>query len=215
MENPWVHLPLQAPFVLPEDRDLIESFSASVDERHSVHLELLPEPFWGVVDEAKALVLSLNPGYNPAEQGYHADQDFARAFRANLAQRDQEYPFFLLDPHHDSPGHKYWQRNLKSVLAHVSNSKVARELGVVEYFPYHSQAYRQMNRILPSQSYSFELVRDAIARKAFIVVMRGRASWLKAVPELETIGHFPNSPQSGSTSPGNLMSFDALIDALR
>ncbi len=38
--------------------------------------------------------------------------------------------------------------------------------------------------MLPSQLYSFELIKRAMARSAVIVVLRAWSSWVDAVPEL-------------------------------
>jgi hypothetical protein len=59
---------------------------------------------------------------------------------------------------------------------------------------------------LPSQAYSFSLVRRAIERGAEIVVMRSKRLWFEAIPELARYGrtHLGSNPRSPFLSPGNL-----------
>ena len=61
MENPWLHLPTEPPYVLDGDREYVETFNNGLnDSRHKHYLqlnELLPEPFVGAKD-APILLLS-------------------------------------------------------------------------------------------------------------------------------------------------------------
>lgn len=61
--NPWGRLPLESPWVLPEDRLAIDVFNASAGSSHRIHIETPPEPFLGPLD-APIVVLLLNPGTN-------------------------------------------------------------------------------------------------------------------------------------------------------
>jgi len=54
----------------------------------------------------------------------------------------------------------------------------------VEHFPYKSVSYRALGTTLPSQEFSFGIVRHAIRRGKQIVVMRSERVWLESVPEL-------------------------------
>jgi hypothetical protein len=60
---------------------------------------------------------------------------------------------------------------------------------------------------LPSQQYSFDLVRRAIKREAVIVLTRGEKRWLKAVPELREYRHLIRlaERQRASISSGNCL----------
>jgi len=83
-------------------------------------------------------------------------------------------------------------------------------------FPYHSKKYRSLRRMLPSQYYSFDLVRRAIKRRVLIVLMRSRARWLSAIPELSGYGYYElSSPQNGALTPRNLSEgFDRIVEIL-
>ncbi len=59
--NPWLHLPMTAPFVLAEDAPLVERFNLTASPDHRLDLTLLPEPFLGL-PSAPVVLLGLNPG---------------------------------------------------------------------------------------------------------------------------------------------------------
>jgi hypothetical protein len=65
VENPWLHLPTEPPYVLHGDRECVEEFNSALnDSQHKHYLqlnEILPEPFVGAKD-APVLLLSNNPG---------------------------------------------------------------------------------------------------------------------------------------------------------
>jgi hypothetical protein len=64
IENPWCHLPDEAPFVLPGDKERIDEFNERVGATSKSFLQitkLLPEPFIGDPN-APVVLLSNNPG---------------------------------------------------------------------------------------------------------------------------------------------------------
>ena len=70
-------------------------------EARKLHLELFPEPFIGRVD-APAVLLSLNPGFDPkSDPDCHAKSVMRKAVQANLGQQPQAYPFYPLSPDFD------------------------------------------------------------------------------------------------------------------
>src|SRR6516162_2449817 len=61
--NPWVHVPVDPPYVLLEDARAVGEFNASAGEAHQLQInKLLPEPFVGD-PAAPVLLLSNNPGF--------------------------------------------------------------------------------------------------------------------------------------------------------
>jgi hypothetical protein len=183
MDNPWSRLPTSRPFVLDEDRDAVARFNVSADERVRIHDELLPEPFLGR-PEAPVVLLGLNPGFSEEDLRWHRDASFVGASRRNLVHAHLEYPFYLLDPAHESPGLRWWSRKLAALIVATNRPTVAHAILCVEYFPYHSSRFRHRKLSLSSQRYSFALVEAAIARKALVVLMRGERIWFGAVPAL-------------------------------
>jgi hypothetical protein len=202
--NPWRSLPAEAPFVLPGDELAIEAFNRRATEDHRVHLELLPEPFFGSQD-APVVVLGLNPGFDPRDEEAHRTPRFEQAMRRNLAHEHGPFPFYYLDPAvADTPGGAWWLRRLRQPIAVAGLDVVASRILCVELFPYHSRRYGRVPP-LPSQGYGFHLVAQALRRNALVVAMRSWRLWVKAVP---TLAGYPRlvrlrSPQNVAISPRN------------
>lgn len=217
VENPWSRLPGSAPFVLAEDRALIEAFNVRARGEHRIDLTSLPEPFLGRHD-APVVVLGLNPGWSSEDTGWHVDPEFIWRSRANLEQSALSHPFFLLDPALDAPGSRWWRRVLRRPIEDAGSAAVAHRLLCIEYFPYHSQRYGARVPRLPSQEFGFELVRAAIEREAVIVVMRSARLWEAAVPELVNYGRRFKlvNVQNVALSPGNCPAgYGEIVAALR
>ena len=206
MDNPWIRLPQSPPFVLQEDRSAIDRFNARATELHQIHLELIPEPFLGRPD-APIVLLNLNPGFDSEETRFHhSDSYFIEQSRKNLLHSPIRYPFYLLNPElSQSLGHQWWRRKLKAPIAIAGVDKVASRVLCIEYFPYHTKRYKKAAAALHSQGYSFSLARQAIQRNALIVIMRSRALWMDAVPELARYARVfeLRNPQNVSVSPRN------------
>jgi hypothetical protein len=87
----------------------------------------------------------------------------------------------------------------------TSEEVVARGVLCVEYFPYHSVRFAHSSVRVPSQEYGFWLVREALQRRAVVIVMRARRLWEQAIPVLRDYGKLfgLNSPQNVSITPRN------------
>jgi hypothetical protein len=205
MQNPWMHLPERAPFVLDCDAAaLCADAQHTRSDDYRVHTEVLPEPFVGAFS-ATVVLLSTNPGYCEADVAVHARDDFRSRWRANLCQQDRAYPFYLLDPQLDGPERLWWERHLKALLFDVGREQLARRLLCIEYSGYHSRRFGGQHQHLASQRYQFQLVRRAMARGALVVVMRGRELWFAAEPRLRSYERLVvlRNPQNPAVSPGN------------
>jgi len=187
MNNPWERLPSQSPYVLPEDAERVSAFNASASDDTALQLELLPEPFLGNPN-APVVLLNLNPGFDPRDEVYHREPKFIERSRENLRHQKSDYPFFLLDPAITAPGNRWWTRKLGALIREFDLLTVAQRVLCVEYFPYHSRRFGHGKLVLPSQEYSFSLVRRAIEHKATIIIMRSKRIWFEAVPELNGYG---------------------------
>lgn len=185
------------------DAPFVDVFNRQADVRTRICGELLPEPFFGPRD-APVVLLLLNPGYHPDDATVHERPHFARRFRAALASGTGEHVHLAADA--AGPGHQWWRRAVGPLARATSFAAVARGVLVVEYFPYHSRTFAHAHLRLPSQSFSFGLVHDAMARRAEIVVGRGHEIWLGAVPALGTYSRLTRMKNARRTSlsPGNL-----------
>lgn len=215
--NPWIDLPESAPFVLPGDAAVIERFNARAAEPLQVRLDVLPEPFIGRHD-APVVLLALNPGFSDGDPALHASAAFAASIRKNVRHESQAYPFYLLDPRNIGPGYHWWRQRLRILLEEFGTPLVSRSLLCVEYFPYHSRRFAHGRLDLSSQSYTRELVSEAIQRDAVVIVMRAWNLWRKAIPALENAPRCfrLRSVQNVSVSPKNCPEgFAAVREVLR
>ena len=182
MPNPWLDLPASPPFIAPIDRPGLTPLLRKCD----LKLDLLPQPWTGNVNTAEVFVLALNPGFRPTDYDHLRNADYAEQWRLALSFQTRT-PFYFLDPAlRGVGGGQYWQRRLRDLIAVAGMEAVAEKVICVEHFAYKSARYRPLGVTLPSQQYSFELVRTAIIDRKQIVVMRSHREWLKSVPELRS-----------------------------
>jgi hypothetical protein len=224
-KNPWLRLPANAPYVLPEDKAAVEEFNRTADPKYFLHVDkLLPEAFVGATD-APVVLLSNNPGFSADEEKTQARQSatFRELMWKNLRRESSDYPFVFLNPKLDSNdnGNGYWQGKLKHLIDRFGVETIARSVLNVVRFPYPSQRYGHQRLDLPSwaQEFSLGLVRDAVRRGAVVVLLRsGKANqkaWLEAVPELKGRLHLGKNPQAPFISRGNCPNcFNAIVDAV-
>jgi hypothetical protein len=205
MQNPWIELPSSAPYAVPTDLPLLQAFNAKVVAKYRYDLSLFPEPFFGNAS-ASVIVLALNPGWSPNDAGTHAQPEFALQSRCNLNHQLAPYPFLHLQPNSSTPGNAWWRRRARELIEEVGFDTVAKGISCVQHTPYHSPEYSTRSPRLPSQIYSFNLVRGGIQRGAEIVIMRSRTLWESAVPELRdyTRLHIAKNPRAPYLSRGNL-----------
>lgn len=216
MQNPWTALPKNPPYVLESDVELLERFNAAALARHRYDLSLFPEPFLGSAT-APVVVLNLNPGWSPDDAAVHADPTFAVMSRRSLEHRLDPCPFLHLQPDINTPGATWWRQRTRQLALDVGFDQVARQLACIQFVPYHSSKYAGCPR-LPSQEYSFHLVRQAMLREAEIVIMRSVNLWLAAVPELTNYSrvHRGANPRAPFISPGNLrLSYNIVLERVR
>lgn len=184
LENPWKHLPEQSPFLLQPDLSYIEEFNQRAGDDYRIVLDLLPEPFLGNPD-APIMLLSLNPGFSPADYRLLNNPYGRDISLRNLLHEPLDYPFFLLDPGISwASGAGWWRGRLGAPIRSSSLKAVAQKICCVEFFPYHSKKYKPLGTILESQRYSFSIVEHAVERGALIIAMRSAGLWSKQVPKL-------------------------------
>lgn len=213
--NPWKNLPKNPPYLAPCDKDM------QLRDFYDLHLELLPQPFLGNPETANVLILLLNPGYTSSETTIELkSSSLQKAIRESL-DPEKSRLFFLEDDFDWTAGGRWWASKISSILnAGVSKEDIYRNLAVVEYFPYHSAEFNmKTDAPLPSQEYTFEAVRRAMARGATILLMRGDKWWLSAIPELADYPNKvkPNSARNAVLSEKNLgeENFAKIVNLLR
>ncbi len=214
--NPWKDLPSRPPFVIPADAPYVANFNAKSRPIHQLRLEIIPEPYLGN-PTAPVVLLNPNPGFVETDRQVHVDPKFNAAARENLLHSRSRWPLYLLDPELPSPGQGWWKKRLKALIGEVGPEIIATQVFVAEVHGYHSIKYRHQRTCLPSQQYTFGLIRAAIARRAIFVVMRGFRIWSSLIPELrEARLHRLLNPQNAAISPGNCPEiFDEIVRVAR
>jgi hypothetical protein len=212
VDNPWVALPDRPPYVLPRDRE-------GLSIARGVHLDVLPVPYLGSPARAELYLLALNPGYGDEDVCVNERYpQWVEQQRKGLTF-EAAPPFWALDSRFAGAGirgYDWWTSRLGSLASVVGWDFIRERAMCIQYFPYRSRTYRR-GALLPSQHFSFELVRDAVARRVTVVIMRSRKLWYGAVPEL--VGypcHELTNPRVGYVSAGNMApgAFSRLVDAL-
>ena len=195
--NPWLALPTQPPYVLPEDEAKLDKY----DEVHNpsdtaYRLHLPPLPFQGN-PEAPIVVLGLNPGYSKTnDEIWHKTPEFWEINQRNYRHDStSEYPLFFLDPNIEggslNGGQNWWHRRLKPLRkAGYDDKLLAQAFLSVQYVPYRSKSYKHSRKVLESQKYGFDLVRQAVKRGALVVGLRSEKLWKEAVKELDGYERF-------------------------
>lgn len=199
MQNFWDDLPITSPYVLPCDRPILDRFSPKLIGDVAIRLDTLPYPYLGNPEMANVLLLALNGGFAPEVLNYISGDPVYVDQRRKSLTFESDYPFFYLDPRFDyTLGYQWWHRRLSYFIQRRGQKAVADQFACIQFFPYCSTRYKALPKTLPSQEYSFGLVRQAIADKKEIVLMRSRALWLTAIPELRDYPYielkFPRNP---------------------
>jgi hypothetical protein len=193
--NPWVALPSQPPYVLPEDDRVLRR---SPPFRDRFDFDLLPAPFQGHPDKAQVILLALNPGGRTpvGVEAAVADE------RRRMLTFKSRTPFMSLD--RDWPV-DYWHQHLRALIDAVGLETVQQQVMLVQFYGYQSREFKRPPTPLPSQGLSFALVRNAAAEGKAIVIVRGDKHWRSAVPELDRTRIIKlRSPRAASVSPGNM-----------
>src|SRR5688500_7948072 len=170
LDNPWLELPVEAPYVLPQDVRVVERFNSRAKEEHRIIVDLLPEPHIGSFD-APVVLLNLNPAYSDEDYVVHGRPEFRSALLKTIRGEPSAYPFYYMDPSHPGAGHRWWRQRLRPLIEATSAEVVGKKVLCVELFPYHSRQFAHSRISVPSQKFASELVRSAMSRRALLVVL--------------------------------------------
>jgi hypothetical protein len=222
VDNPWLDVPTTPRFIAPCDLQTVDLvLAADPNAQSELHFEVLPEPYAGDPERARVVLLSLNPGWGntePGEQGGGV-ADWDDELRRNLAF-NATTPFVHIDPRFQQTtgGGRWWSKRLRRLAEATSWEQVGERLMVLEFFGYHSHTWRSLPLPLPSQAFTFQLLREAMDKGNLIIVTRGLAQWVWNVPELYTYKRVIrlNSQRWVGLSPGNMPvgDFDRVVEAV-
>jgi hypothetical protein len=208
MKNPWLNFNISGDMVHQLDRDSFSLHNASVVADYKFLPQLAPEPWIGD-PEAKLLVLLANPGATRGDV-LGKKQEGADLINqlsiANLNHSIKDYPHFFFNPILEgTDGHTWYKKRFGHLIEATSAQNVSKKVLSCELVPYHSFSWKKPRVMPPTQSYTFEIVRNAIERGAVILIGRGKADWFKNVPELYKYKRYfqPASAQCAYISPKN------------
>ena len=209
VDNPWIFIQDKKDFIAACDRDLIDLvLAADPSPPSQLHFEVLPEPFAGDPQKAVVFLLSLNPGWGGTEEG---EQKAATGWDVELRRNltfNATTPFVHIDPRfrEATGGGMWWTKRLRRLAEATPWDRVGERLMVLEFFGYHSKSWQSLPVPLPSQAFTFQLLRQAMDRDRLIIVTRGWSIRVWSVPELyanKRIVHL-NSQRWSGISPGNM-----------
>ena len=222
MENPWTAFQNNAKhnyLVLDSDKAVIDKFNGTANEMFRIHTEIMPAPFMGNVFEVPVLLLLSNPGFDEEEERRNYYNLFRHYWENEILHKPTipDLPLFCLEDTYCEYS-DYWQKKLKDLIQATSKEKVARNIAIVQFFPYTSKKYKNIPKkilsgYLKSQEYNFYLIRKAMERKATIIILRAKKLWFDAIPSLKEYENrcFTNSYLNTTLSRGNLKAFDEIV----
>ncbi len=216
----------QKPFVHPDDEAIFENNYTTINnyndyinnpnfrpDDNKFHLNLIPIPYIGNIEDAKVYILMLNPGFGILDYFAESNEKVREALIYNLEQNktilDSQYPFIFLNPEflwHG--GGQYWEKRLKDLIdeAQIPSkgpyvkklSYIAKKIAVLQFIPYHSKSYHHLELKSSEIMLNFvkkELVKKAQDDKICIICPRGEKYWEKAADN-KKIFVFPDKKQS-------------------
>jgi len=208
MKNPWLNFRVSSEMIHNDDRATFSLHNGSVASDYQFLSHLAPEPWIGDT-QAKLLVLLANPGATRGDvlgkQQTGADL-INQLSIANLNHSIKDYPHFFFNPILEgTDGHTWYRKRFRHLIEATDAQNISRQVLSCELVPYHSFSWKKPRILPPTQSYTFELVRNAIDRGAIVLIGRGKAEWFKNVPELSKYKRYfePASSQCAYISPRN------------
>ena len=221
--NPWYNLQkTNGMYIAYGDKDVLDTWNDKIQSNkdknyvteHEFHLELLPEPFWGDLENANVYILSGNPGFGGNERKIDCKQAFIDAMEDNL-NRDASRLIWLdsdlkektkdetdqyakgkkgKDFYH--PGFGFWEEKTKELREAIKEQyhltddieNIPLNICVIELFPYHSAKIsgemRQCAKELPSRKFADFYIEEAIKEGKWIVIARCKSDWLDRIQGL-------------------------------
>jgi hypothetical protein len=220
LRNPWTSFEISSSMVHEMDKEAFDLHNSRVTQEFQFLDHLAPEPWIGN-KSANLLVLLANPG---ATRGDVARKKQKGADRINelsiqnLRGQIKDFPHFFFNPELEgTDGHTWYAKRFQHLILETSPRNLAHKVLSCELAPYHSFSWKKPRKTLPTQSFTYQLVADAMKRDAVIVIGRGRAEWFKNVPGLEKYKRYfqPSSSQCSYLSPNNYgKNYKALLEAI-
>lgn len=190
MENPWISFnPLtEEPLIHNADLPHVESFNQAMSEKRDFviakHLE--PLPYLGNPN-ADVVVLLANPGVSEPERQltFRMNPEKSRLNRGNLIHAGSDsFKTRIHCPENRALESQWWKARVQALFERTTPANVADGIFIANFHAYHSRSWHPIPFTFPTQTYTFELVRRAVARDALILMSRNMVGWFTAIPGL-------------------------------
>lgn len=199
-----------------DDDDANEKTKKAAKEKYKLRLNVYPQHFVGDIDNAKIIILSLNPGYSTEYyDAYKNSTNYEKIIKENL---EMKQPFFHAFELANESDLGYWGNKMKCWVEGYdkkdneelikSLKKITEDIALAEFFPYHSISYngmydklgkgtspnsnRKIKDYLPTQKFLFEKIKKRIDDKndeVIIILTRSFAKWYEAIEGLRDYKH--------------------------
>lgn len=210
-KNPWRDLvkciennnfrPLEKNIFSEKEGEIIDKFNEELKNKEfTFRSDVLPEPYWGNVLDAKVVILTLNPGYikrvNADIYELLSEDHKTRFIKEKLKNLLFENKNFVSkEVSVNAISDYYWEDKTKELFPNNSEPKAFEELNskiaFIQFIPYHSVIYKGISKkylnednLLPSQKFTVELIKYLIEEKRIIIIARAKDLWVNAVKEL-------------------------------
>lgn len=166
-----------------------------------------PLPYVGN-PSAPIVILLANPGLSrdEANPNFRLPKKLREANQANLLHKrimTSEGKRSTLFLHMQGT---WWRSRLRRLIEESSTEVVSEGVFFANFHPYHSKSWKNINFTLPTQHYTFDLIRNAIDSDAYVLMSRNTEGWMTSIPELLDYPRksFFNSSRSVHISPKNV-----------
>ena len=203
IENPWLNISWENS-IAEIDKEYLTKFSCF----KKIQKNTLPEPYTGDVT-SNVYCLNLNPGDACVcdDSEPQIKEDFTK-YTLQTLRHDHDIidnMWFLLEK---TAGNTWWRQKTEELWKYKREYKEGQNprMFVIEYFPYHTVKGAYFPRKLPSYEYSNQLIRQAMAKNKYIVIMRHRKEWLQRISGLAKYKRLVclNNPQNPCLTKKNI-----------
>lgn len=210
------------------DNDAKGKTKKAAKEKYKLRLNVYPQHFVGDIDNAKIIILSLNPGYST--EYYDAYKNITNKNGTNYEQiikenLEMKQPFFHAFELANESDLGYWGNKMKCWVEGYdkkdneelieSLKKITEDIALAEFFPYHSISYngmydklgkgtspnsnRKIKDYLPTQKFLFEKIKKRIDDKNDEVIIILTRSFAKWYEAIEGLRDYKHCYEVNNT----------------
>lgn len=210
------------------DDDAKGKTKKAAKEKYKLLLNVYPQHFVGDIDNAKIIILSLNPGYST--EYYDAYKNITNKNGTNYEQiikenLEMKQPFFHAFELANESDLGYWGNKMKCWVEGYdkkdneelieSLKKITEDIALAEFFPYHSISYngmydklgkgtspnsnRKIKDYLPTQKFLFEKIKKRIDDKNDEVIIILTRSFAKWYEAIEGLRDYKHCYEVNNT----------------